>query len=316
MVRQDEVFFQLQDGPRAAALTAASGPAAAARLRMQRVTSRQNPRLKAAERLLASARDRRKAGSACSRASTSSACTPTATAPPETLVVAEDFLDAALGAARWRSAHADRTLVVPATLFAELAVLPAGVGMLAVVPVPPQPRHGADRLLPAARRRAGSRQRRLDAALGGGRRRHAGAAVEALRVRVVAEGAARREGRALPPRHRTRTSTCRRGRPLHAPAAASWSRRSPRAASGCSTRRCGRASRSRSATRARGCRRRSPRRRRCARRSRCPAAWNRSTPRPRRPCACSSGAPARAVTRRERYCRIAATRPVSTQLFA
>jgi len=31
--------------------------------------------------------------------------------------------------------HTDRTLVVPAKLFGELAVLPAGMGMLAVVPV-------------------------------------------------------------------------------------------------------------------------------------------------------------------------------------
>ena len=71
---------------------------------------------------------------------------------------------------------------------------------------------GRRRFLPAARRRAGSGQRRLDPAVRGGRGRRAGAAVEALRIRVVAEGPARGAGRAFLPRHPRGRRPARRGR--------------------------------------------------------------------------------------------------------
>jgi TrmH family RNA methyltransferase len=105
---------------------------------MQRITSRQNPRLKAAERLLTSARDRRKAQKCVLEGEHLVGVYADRRGPPETLVVAEDFLTRP-SARALAERHADRTLIVPAKLFAELAVLPAGVGMIAVVPVPPQP---------------------------------------------------------------------------------------------------------------------------------------------------------------------------------
>jgi len=102
---------------------------------MQRVTSRQNPRLKEAARLIASARDRRKAGRCVLEGEHLVGVYRDRYGPPETLIVT----DQALGREPAR-AIADRdsarTLIVPDTLFAELAALPAGVGMLAVVPVP------------------------------------------------------------------------------------------------------------------------------------------------------------------------------------
>jgi len=105
---------------------------------MQRITSRQNPRLKAAERLLTSARDRRKAQKCVLEGEHLVGVYSARRGPPETVIVAEDFL-ARPSALALAERHADRTLIVPSKLFAELAVLPAGVGMIAVVPVPPQP---------------------------------------------------------------------------------------------------------------------------------------------------------------------------------
>ena len=111
---------------------------------MQRITSRQNPRLRAAERLLTSARDRRKAKRCVLEGEHLVGVYAARRGPPETLIVAEDFL-ARPSALALAERHADRTLIVPAKLFAELAVLPAGVGMIAVVPVPPQPSAATER---------------------------------------------------------------------------------------------------------------------------------------------------------------------------
>jgi TrmH family RNA methyltransferase len=102
---------------------------------MLRVSSRQNPRLKAAARLVASARDRRKAGRCVLEGEHLIGVYADRGGEPETLVVAEPFL--VRPAARMLAERfADRTLVVGPALFAELAVLPAGVGMLAVIPTP------------------------------------------------------------------------------------------------------------------------------------------------------------------------------------
>lgn len=102
---------------------------------IQRVTSRQNPRLREAAVLIASARDRRKAGKCVLEGEHVVAAYVARHGPPETLIVTEDALSrpAARGLAE---AHSARTLVVASTLFDELATLPAGVGMLAVVPAP------------------------------------------------------------------------------------------------------------------------------------------------------------------------------------
>jgi TrmH family RNA methyltransferase len=102
---------------------------------MQRVTSRQNPRLKEAVRLIASARDRRKAGRCVLEGEHIVAVYRERYGAPETLIVTEAALEGAAAAALAQRDSA-RTLVVPAALFAELAAIPAGIGMIAVVPTP------------------------------------------------------------------------------------------------------------------------------------------------------------------------------------
>jgi TrmH family RNA methyltransferase len=104
---------------------------------MPRVTSRHNPRLVEAARLIASARDRRKAGRCVLEGEHLAGVYWDRHGPPETLIVNADALDR--GSVRALAARAPgRTLVVPPALFTELATLPAGVGVLAVVPTPPE----------------------------------------------------------------------------------------------------------------------------------------------------------------------------------
>jgi len=105
---------------------------------MLRITSRQNPRLKEAARLVRSARDRRKAGRCVLEGEHLVGVYQARHGSPETLIVTEEALarDPARAIAARDPAH---TLIVPAALFAELSTLPAGVGMLAVVPTPRPP---------------------------------------------------------------------------------------------------------------------------------------------------------------------------------
>jgi len=98
-----------------------------------RITSRQNPRLRETARLLASARERRKAGRCVLEGEHLVSVYAERRGPPEALVVSEAFL-ARPGVEALCRRFGDRTVVVPETLFASIAVLPAGVGMLAVVP--------------------------------------------------------------------------------------------------------------------------------------------------------------------------------------
>jgi TrmH family RNA methyltransferase len=100
---------------------------------MLHVTSRQNPRLKEAVRLIASARDRRKAGKCVLEGEHLVAVYAQRHGAPETLVVSNDAL-ARPPTRALAEQFAARTLVVTAKLLAELTVLPAGVGVLAVVP--------------------------------------------------------------------------------------------------------------------------------------------------------------------------------------
>ena len=102
---------------------------------MQRATSRQNLRLKAAARLIASSRDRRKAGRCVLEGEHPVGVYWERHGAPETLIVTDDAL---LRPATRALAERDpsRTLVVAPALFAELATLPAGVGVLAIVPTP------------------------------------------------------------------------------------------------------------------------------------------------------------------------------------
>ena len=102
---------------------------------MQRVTSRHNPRLREAARLIASARDRRKANRCVLEGEHLVAVYRERHGPPETLIVADDVL-ARETVRALVAEEAARTLVVPASLFAELATFPADVGVLAVVPTP------------------------------------------------------------------------------------------------------------------------------------------------------------------------------------
>ncbi len=108
------------------------------RPRMLRITSRQNPRLRDTAQLLASARERRKSGRCVLEGEHLVAVYADRRGAPEVLVVAEPFL-ARPGVAELCRRFDDRTLVVPAALFGAIAVLPAGVGVLAVVPTPRAP---------------------------------------------------------------------------------------------------------------------------------------------------------------------------------
>jgi TrmH family RNA methyltransferase len=99
---------------------------------MQRITSRRNPRLREAVGLIASARDRRKAGKCVLEGEHLVSVYAERHGAPEMLIVADAALDRPEARAL-ADAYAARTLVVPAKLLSELTVLPAGVGMLAVV---------------------------------------------------------------------------------------------------------------------------------------------------------------------------------------
>ena len=111
---------------------------------MQNVTSRQNPRLKEAVRLVASSRDRRKAGKCVLEGEHLVAAYAQRHGAPETIVVSDEAL-ARPGVRTLASRYDDRVVVVTSKLLSELAVLPADVGMLAVVPAQrPQPAAAAD----------------------------------------------------------------------------------------------------------------------------------------------------------------------------
>ena len=99
---------------------------------MQRVTSRQNPRLREAIGLIASARDRRKAGKCVLEGEHLVAVYSQRHGAPDTVIVADDAL-ARPAVRALAEAHAARTLVVTTKFLSDLTVLPAGVGVLAVV---------------------------------------------------------------------------------------------------------------------------------------------------------------------------------------
>ncbi|MEO8305477.1 MAG: RNA methyltransferase [Betaproteobacteria bacterium] len=102
---------------------------------MQRITSRNNPRLKEAARLVASSRDRRKAGRCVLEGEHVVDVFAARYGAPDTLIVSEEALTrpAVRSLAERLS---DRTMIVPAALLGELATLPAGVGVMAVVAPP------------------------------------------------------------------------------------------------------------------------------------------------------------------------------------
>jgi len=99
------------------------------------VTSSRNPRLREAARLIASSRDRRKAGKCVLEGEHLVAVYAARRGLPETLLVAAGALDRPEARALAERCG-PRTLVVPPALFRDVAVAPAGVEMLAVVPTP------------------------------------------------------------------------------------------------------------------------------------------------------------------------------------
>jgi TrmH family RNA methyltransferase len=103
---------------------------------VQRITSRQNPRLRETVRLLAPARDRRKAGRCVLEGVHLIAVYCDRIGAPETLVVREDALDDASMRSLVARVPPSRTLSVSAAMFGELSTIPAGVGAIAVVPTP------------------------------------------------------------------------------------------------------------------------------------------------------------------------------------
>jgi RNA methyltransferase, TrmH family len=102
---------------------------------VQRITSRNNPRLREAARLIASSRDRRKAGRCVLEGEHIVAVYVARYGTPETMIVTDEAL-ARPDVRTLVDRHPDRAVIVPATLFDEMASLPAGVGVLAVVPAP------------------------------------------------------------------------------------------------------------------------------------------------------------------------------------
>jgi TrmH family RNA methyltransferase len=112
---------------------------------MPRVTSPDNPRLKQAVRLIASSRERRKAGLCVLEGTHLVGAYMERVATPETLIV----LDGAADAPALRSLRAvvppSRVLTVSASSWTELTQLPVDVALLAVVPTPkPKPGRIAD----------------------------------------------------------------------------------------------------------------------------------------------------------------------------
>jgi RNA methyltransferase, TrmH family len=102
---------------------------------MPRVTSSDNPRLKQAVRLVASSRDRRKAGLCILEGVHLFSGYLQRHGTPETVIVIDAAADAALPALL-ASVPASRVLTVSAATWSELTQLPVDIAVLAVVPTP------------------------------------------------------------------------------------------------------------------------------------------------------------------------------------
>jgi RNA methyltransferase, TrmH family len=103
---------------------------------MPRVTSRDNPRLTAAVRLIASSRDRRKSGRCVLEGEHLVSVYIHRIGLPETLVVVENALERPAVQALLAAIPAARALIVPEAAWRELAQIPPGVGVLAVIAAP------------------------------------------------------------------------------------------------------------------------------------------------------------------------------------
>lgn len=103
---------------------------------MQRVTSRQNPRLRDAARLVASSRDRRKAGRCVLEGDHLIGVYQRSIGAPEFLLLVDEMRDDPRLAALAAHMPAADVATVPAALFAQISTLPAAVGALAVIATP------------------------------------------------------------------------------------------------------------------------------------------------------------------------------------
>ncbi|HEY5308695.1 MAG TPA: TrmH family RNA methyltransferase, partial [Casimicrobiaceae bacterium] len=103
---------------------------------MPRVTSRHNPRLKEAATLVASSRDRRKAGRCVLEGEHLVGVYLERIGAPETLIVVEGrHAEPSIHALAARIPPQD-VLVVPESVFCEVSTLPAAIGLMAVVATP------------------------------------------------------------------------------------------------------------------------------------------------------------------------------------
>jgi TrmH family RNA methyltransferase len=105
---------------------------------MPRISSSDNPRLKEAARLIASSRERRKSGRCVLEGEHLVEVYCRRYGPPETLLAVVSAVDRPTVRALLARVPPARTLVVAESAWAELAQLPAAVGLLAVV-APPVP---------------------------------------------------------------------------------------------------------------------------------------------------------------------------------
>jgi TrmH family RNA methyltransferase len=103
---------------------------------MPRVSSRDNPRLKEAARLVASSRDRRKAGRCVLEGEHTIAAYCERFGAPETLIVVESARDRDGIRKLLKTVPAARTLVVTESSWAEFTQFPPGLGAMAVVATP------------------------------------------------------------------------------------------------------------------------------------------------------------------------------------
>src|SRR5215468_12031240 len=103
---------------------------------MPRITSRDNPRLKEAARLIGSSRDRRKSGRCVLEGAHVIAAYRDRYGAPESLIIAESSLAGPGVRALRAGVPESRTLVVNESAWSELGPLPASVATLAVVPTP------------------------------------------------------------------------------------------------------------------------------------------------------------------------------------
>jgi TrmH family RNA methyltransferase len=103
---------------------------------MPRITSRDNPRLKEAARLIASSRERRKAGRCVLEGEHVVAAYCRIHGSPEMLLIAETALDRPAIQALQKAVPAARMLVIGSSAWAEFSQLPVAVGALAVVATP------------------------------------------------------------------------------------------------------------------------------------------------------------------------------------